>query len=68
MTFDLKAKPDFDSMSTDDLLRLNNAMVKEIATKGLKGYRGSTSFRDHATAVAFCEDRWSALRAVRSWK
>ena len=68
MTFDLKAKPDFGAMGDDDLLKLNNALVKEITTKGLKGYRESASFHDHATAVAFCEDRWSALRAVRSWK
>ncbi len=68
MTFDIKAKPDFNAMNDSDLLKMSNALVHEIISRGLKGYRESIAFRDHATAVAFCEDRWSALRVVRNWK
>ena len=61
-------KPDFATMTETDLLRQHNAMVREIRSRGCKDYRETTIFEDRKTGMAFCEDRWSTLKALRSWQ
>jgi hypothetical protein len=61
-------KPDFEAMDETEMLRWCNGAVRQIRAAGLPGYRESTAFKDRQTGIAFCKDRWSALKAIASWR
>lgn len=65
MSTDLSTKPNFDELSGHDLVRYNNAMVREILSCGLTGYREVTIFQNKEAGVKRCEANWSALKCGR---
>jgi hypothetical protein len=65
MSIDLSTKPNFEELSGHDLVRYNNAMVREILGCGLTGYREVTCFQNKEAGVKRCEVNWSALKCGR---
>ena len=66
MHTDITTKPDFATMSGQDLVRYNNAMVREILECGLTGYREITCFQNKEAGVKRCEANWSSLVCGRA--
>lgn len=63
---DLSIKPDFSQLSGQDLVRYNNAMVREILACGLDGYREVTIFQNKEAGIKRCEANWSSLVCGRA--
>ena len=66
MHTDITTKPDFSQLSGQDLVRYNNAMVREILTTGLTGYREVTVFQNKEAGIKRCEANWSSLVCGRA--
>ena len=66
MHTDLSTKPDFSQLSGQDLVRYNNAMVREILATGLTGYREVTIFQNKEAGIKRCEANWSSLVCGRA--
>ena|ERR1700686_3768192 len=66
MHTDITTKPDFAQMSGQDLVRYNNAMVREILECGLTGYREVTIFQNKEAGIKRCEANWSSLVCGRA--
>jgi hypothetical protein len=66
MHTDLSTKPDFTQLSGQDLVRYNNAMVREILATGLTGYREVTIFQNKEAGIKRCEVNWSSLVCGRA--
>lgn len=66
MHTDLSTKPDFASLSGQDLVRYNNAMVREILATGLTGYREVSVFQNKDAGIKRCEANWSSLVCGRA--
>lgn len=65
MHTDLTTKPDFTTLSGQDLVRYNNAMVREILACGLTGYKEVTIFQNKEAGIKRCEANWSSLKCGR---
>lgn len=66
MYTDLSTKPDFASLSGQDLVRYNNAMVREILACGLTGYKEVSVFQNKEAGIKRCEANWSSLKCGRA--
>lgn len=66
MHTDLSTKPDFASLSGQDLVRYNNAMVREILATGLTGYKEVSVFQNKDAGIKRCEANWSSLVCGRA--
>lgn len=66
MHTDLSTKPNFASLSGQDLVRYNNAMVREILATGLTGYREVSIFQNKDAGIKRCEANWSSLVCGRA--
>ena len=66
MHTDLTTKPDFTQLNGQDLVRYNNAMVREILETGLTGYREVTIFQNKEAGIKRCEANWSSLVCGRA--
>jgi hypothetical protein len=66
MHTDLSIKPDFSQLSGQDLVRYNNAMVREILATGLTGYKEVSVFQNKEAGIKRCEANWSSLVCGRA--
>jgi uncharacterized protein DUF3489 len=66
MHTDLSTKPDFSQLSGQDLVRYNNAMVREILECGLTGYKEVSIFQNKDAGIKRCEANWSSLKVGRA--